>query len=77
MTEARYRSPHTQLYPYAYPLYIQIDGIEVVRVERRGSTAVHYTTQPLPVDKEVIVEVDWARRFDHMQHHSGKWEGLQ
>ncbi len=35
-------------------------------------TAVHYLESPLAEEKEVNVEVDWTRRFDHMQHHSGK-----
>ena len=45
--------------------------MEVIKVERRGGTAVHYTTQPIIEGKKVTIELDWERRFDHMQHHSG------
>ena len=37
-----------------------------------GATAVHYLPRPLEVGAEVAVEVDWGRRFDHMQQHSGE-----
>ena len=33
--------------------------------------AVHFTTDPLEEGAEVEMEVDWGRRFDHMQQHSG------
>ena len=36
----------------------------------------HYVDEELVVGTEVKVEVDWPRRFDHMQQHSGRWEGL-
>lgn len=42
-----------------------------MRVLRRGSTAVHITQEPLQEGIEVEIEVDWDRRFDHMQQHSG------
>ena len=34
--------------------------------------AVHYVEEPLEEGQEVHVEVDWSRRFDHMQQHSGE-----
>ena len=43
----------------------------MVRVLRRGSVAVHLTEDPLAEGAEVEIEVDWGRRFDHMQQHSG------
>lgn len=49
-----------------------IGGYAVLRVLRQGSQAVHYVNQPLEVGSEVCLEVDWKRRFDHMQQHSGK-----
>ena len=49
-----------------------ISGVQVERVVRRGSTALHYTDRPLEEGGEVELEVDWERRFDHMQQHSGK-----
>ena len=44
----------------------------VLRVLRQGAHAVHYTDQPLEEGSEVCLKVDWKRRFDHMQQHSGK-----
>jgi misacylated tRNA(Ala) deacylase len=49
-----------------------IDGVEVLRIVRKGSIAVHYTAQPVEEGKEVAQVVDWERRFDHMQQHSGQ-----
>ena len=31
----------------------------------------HQTTAPIDEQAEVDIEVDWSRRFDHMQQHSG------
>lgn len=48
-----------------------MNGIEVMRVMRRGATAVHFLPQAIPEGTEVELVVDWPRRFDHMQQHSG------
>ncbi|KAK7092875.1 alanyl-tRNA editing protein Aarsd1-B-like [Littorina saxatilis] len=50
----------------------QIGESEVLKVERRGATAVHYTLGELTPGSEVNMKVDWERRFDHMQQHSGQ-----
>ncbi len=42
------------------------------RVLRRGTAALHFMKEPLEVGSSVDVEIDWERRFDHMQQHSGK-----
>lgn len=42
------------------------------RVIRQGSKAIHYTNDPLDVGIKVNIELDWGRRFDHMQQHSGQ-----
>jgi len=39
---------------------------------RKGVEAVHYVDSALEVGEAVEVAVDWERRFDHMQHHSGE-----
>lgn len=39
---------------------------------RKGSCAVHYLETPVEEGSSVHLEVDWQRRFDHMQQHSGK-----
>ena len=50
---------------------MQINGIEVMRVIRRGGSAIHYISDAIPEGTEVDLVVDWSRRFDHMQQHSG------
>jgi len=55
---------------------LKIDGVEVLAVRRRGPDAVHYTQTPLDVGKEVNIAVDWTRRWDHMQQHSGGYSFL-
>ena len=49
-----------------------LDGQEVLKVYRSGQNAVHFVASPVPVGKEVKTEIDWKRRFDHMQQHSGQ-----
>ncbi|KAI9251749.1 Threonyl/alanyl tRNA synthetase [Phascolomyces articulosus] len=49
-----------------------IDDIQVYNVQRKKLEHIHYTKQPVAVGKQVLVKLDWARRFDHMQQHSGQ-----
>lgn len=49
-----------------------INDISVLRVTRRGTQADHFTQTALTPGTEVRVQVDWERRFDHMQQHSGQ-----
>ncbi|KAM9462823.1 alanyl-tRNA editing protein Aarsd1 [Clarias gariepinus] len=49
-----------------------IDDLEVVRVLRQGAEAVHFLRSALEEGREVRLKVDWERRFDHMQQHSGQ-----
>ena len=39
---------------------------------RRGAIAVHVVEKAIPVDTVVSLKVDWTRRFDNMQQHSGR-----
>eukprot|EP00041_Stephanoeca_diplocostata_P011842 m.196517 g.196517 ORF g.196517 m.196517 type:complete len:188 (+) comp18693_c0_seq5:189-752(+) len=48
-----------------------IGGIEVFDVQNKNGVPVHSTSAPLNVGDEVDVNVDWGRRWDHMQQHSG------
>ena len=48
------------------------DVVQVINCERVGMNAIHTTNGPLPVGAAVIVSLDWERRFDHMQQHSGQ-----
>ncbi|KAM7371000.1 hypothetical protein PAMP_010506 [Pampus punctatissimus] len=49
-----------------------IGDVPVLRVTRQGPDAVHFVGSPLEAGQEVTVKVDWERRFDHMQQHSGQ-----
>jgi len=44
----------------------------VTQVVRRGGHAVHVVAAAFTPGEEVEVVVDWARRWDHMQQHSGR-----
>ncbi|KAF9082415.1 hypothetical protein BGX23_012481 [Mortierella sp. AD031] len=48
------------------------ESIEVRNVQRVGTSHVHHTTAPVEEGIEARLEVDWKRRFDHMQQHSGQ-----
>lgn len=50
-----------------------INGIRVVKVEEVDGELRHYLEGPLPEDNRVVnCELNWTRRFDHMQQHSGQ-----
>ncbi|HET9369950.1 MAG TPA: DHHA1 domain-containing protein [Vicinamibacterales bacterium] len=44
--------------------------IEVV--DRDDGSIAHLVDAPLAVDTRVLGQIDWARRFDHMQQHTGQ-----
>lgn len=44
----------------------------MLRVTRQGPDAVHFVSSSLDPGQEVHLKVDWDRRFDHMQQHSGQ-----
>lgn len=48
------------------------ESVEVRMVQRSGSTCVLRCNKPLPVGLSVLTRVDWPRRLDHMQHHTGQ-----
>ncbi|KAJ8414448.1 hypothetical protein AAFF_G00053180, partial [Aldrovandia affinis] len=49
-----------------------IGDVPVLRVTRQGSEALHFVESALEAGAEVQLKVDWDRRFDHMQQHSGQ-----
>ena len=49
----------------------RLGGVEVVDVVDEGERIAHLLAAPLPAGS-VRGEVDWARRFDHMQQHTGQ-----
>ena len=48
-----------------------INGVPVEDVIEDGERIVHVLTAPLK-DFEIDGRIDWARRFDHMQQHTGQ-----
>uniref|UniRef100_A0A668A4U8 Alanyl-tRNA synthetase domain containing 1 n=1 Tax=Myripristis murdjan TaxID=586833 RepID=A0A668A4U8_9TELE len=49
-----------------------IGDVPVLRVTRQGAEAIHFVRSSLEEGQEVQLKVDWERRFDHMQQHSGQ-----
>jgi alanyl-tRNA synthetase len=49
----------------------RLGGVEVVDVVDEGERIAHLVAAPVPAGS-VRGEVDWARRFDHMQQHTGQ-----
>ena len=45
---------------------------KVLDVHEKGGVITHLCDKPLPVGGTASGEIDWARRFDHMQQHSGE-----
>lgn len=48
-----------------------LGGAAVIDVFDEGERLIHVVDAPLPAG-EVTGEVDWARRYDHMQQHTGQ-----
>lgn len=42
------------------------------KVLRREDQAIHYVSNPIEIGTTVKQSIDWERRFDHMQQHSGQ-----
>ena len=49
-----------------------LGGADVTETFLRGETVLHRCTAALPVGADVTGEIDWARRLDLMQQHSGE-----
>jgi alanyl-tRNA synthetase len=49
-----------------------IAGVAVLDVVDEEDRIAHRLQAPLATDAEVKGEIDWTRRFDHMQQHSGQ-----
>ena len=49
-----------------------IAGVPVVEVVDEEDRIAHRLAAPLAAQGEVSAEIDWTRRFDHMQQHSGQ-----
>lgn len=49
-----------------------LGGARVTDVHERGGVVFHTCDSPLEIGAAVEGRIDWARRFDHMQQHSGE-----
>ena len=49
-----------------------LGGADVTETLLRGETVLHRCTAALPAGADVTGEIDWARRLDLMQQHSGE-----
>ena len=49
-----------------------LNDVKVKEVHEKEGELLHYTDQPMEVGTEVQGRIDWARRFDLMQQHSGE-----
>ena len=49
-----------------------LNGVPVTDTHEKDGLVLHYTDTPLEIGTAVTGEIDWARRFDLMQQHSGE-----
>ena len=49
-----------------------LGGVQVLDVHEKEGIITHTCDAPLSVGTEVAGEINWERRFDHMQQHSGE-----
>ena len=49
-----------------------INDIPVTDVQEEGEVIVHHTEKAIEVGQEIKGKIDWERRFDLMQQHSGE-----
>lgn len=49
-----------------------LNDVEVLEVHEKNGELLHYTAKPLQVGEKVKGILDWERRFDLMQQHSGE-----
>ena len=49
-----------------------LNAIDVIDVQRKNDIVYHTVKEEIPVGKKVHGIIDWKRRFDHMQNHTGE-----
>ncbi|HKW13319.1 MAG TPA: alanyl-tRNA editing protein, partial [Candidatus Krumholzibacteria bacterium] len=54
------------------PDYGTLNGVNVTDVQENGDAVVHIVTGDAPVGASTRGTIDWPRRFDHMQQHTGQ-----
>jgi len=50
----------------------RLNGLAVTDVHEKGGVIFHTVAGNVEIGETVTCEIDWARRFDHMQQHSGE-----
>lgn len=50
----------------------KIGNANIVQVKREKDEIVHYVDTALESEQNVHLTLDWARRYDHMQNHTGE-----
>ena len=50
----------------------RLEGVELAEVVDEGERVAHILTEPLPLGPAVRGELNWPRRMDHMQQHTGQ-----
>ena len=50
----------------------QMDGVAVTDIHEKGGVIFHTCEKEVEIGKTVACSIDWVRRFDHMQQHSGE-----
>jgi alanyl-tRNA synthetase len=50
----------------------RLGSVAVIETIDAGDDIVHVVSSPMPVGAAAQGEIDWARRFDHMQQHTGQ-----
>ena len=49
-----------------------MNGIPVIDVHEKNGVIFHTCTEKVEIGTQVTCTIDWERRFDHMQQHSGE-----
>ena len=50
----------------------EMNGIPVIDVHEKDGTIFHTCPEKVEIGTQVTCTIDWERRFDHMQQHSGE-----
>ena len=50
----------------------RLGSVEVIKTIDDDHDVIHVVSESLPVGAAVRGEIDWLRRFDHMQQHTGQ-----
>ncbi len=66
---------HTAFFPEQGGQYADtgtLDDIQVLDVQICDDEIIHITEKPLTIGQTVIGRINWEKRFDHMQNHTGE-----